>query len=155
MRYANALTSDQAKSTSQEALAKASSSPSDVSQVSLITLDKHVSEWLLTYKFCRQAMSTLTSLKGIGPATASAILSLTDPSGNCPFLSDEAMHAFGLVNKAGKLDYTTGNWSKLRESCQNKAEQLDDAQNSAEPTWTAVLVERAIWAEVAQRTADE
>jgi len=65
------------------------------------------------------------------------------------------MHAFGLVNKAGKLDYTTGNWSKLRESCQNKAEQLDDAQNSAEPTWTAVLVERAIWAEVAQRTADE
>lgn len=100
-------------------------------------------------------MSTLIGLKGIGPATASAILSLTDPSGSCPFLSDEAMHAFDLVNKAGKLDYTIGNWSKLMELCQSKAQQLNSSQKEDDPTWTAALVERAVWAEYVQRTNQE
>lgn len=94
-------------------------------------------------------MTTLTGLKGIGPATASAILSLADPSGQCPFLSDEAMHAFGLVNNAGKLDYTISNWSKLAELCQAKADTLNRDEEDGGIHWTAALVERAIWADSA------
>lgn len=93
-------------------------------------------------------METLTSLKGVGPATASAILSFGSLDGDCPFLSDEAMQAFGLTNKAGKLDYTLSNWKSLRTLCDDKAKQLNKFtvdQDSAE--WNAVLVERAIWAE--------
>lgn len=100
-------------------------------------------------------MMTLTNLKGIGPATASAILSLVDSSGNCPFLSDEAMHAFGLVNNTGKLDYTMGNWNKLKDMCQAKALQLHETQKDSEPSWTAALVERAVWAVAVQQTSDE
>lgn len=65
------------------------------------------------------------------------------------------MHAFGLVNKAGKLDYTIGNWNKLKDMCQTKAIQLNDAQGDTEPTWTAALVERAIWAVAVQQTHGE
>lgn len=100
-------------------------------------------------------MSALITLKGIGPATASAILSLADPNGSCPFLSDEAMHAFGLENKAGKLDYTIGNWRKLLELCQAKAQTLNEAQKSEDAGWTAALVERAIWAESVGNASDE
>lgn len=100
-------------------------------------------------------MATLTGLKGIGPATASAILSLIDPSGNCPFLSDEAMHAFGLVNKAGKLDYTIGVWTELKDLCQAKAQKLNDIQEGSEPNWTAALVERALWAATTTQTTSE
>lgn len=100
-------------------------------------------------------MTTLTSLKGIGPATASAILSLAEHSGRCPFWSDEAMHGFGLVNKAGKLDYTIGNWAKLDELCETKANALNKVSGEEDTDWTPALVERAIWADAAMQAAGE
>ncbi|KAL7005830.1 hypothetical protein EMMF5_004566 [Cystobasidiomycetes sp. EMM_F5] len=123
MRYANALDPQVVEKTTREAFTQAASDMSS-------------------------AMETLTSLKGVGPATASAILSFGSLDGDCPFLSDEAMQAFGLTNKAGKLDYTLSNWKSLRTLCDDKAKQLNKFtvdQDSAE--WNAVLVERAIWAE--------
>lgn len=121
--------------------------------------------WDLTLD--RQALETLTSMKGIGPATASAILSFGDLDGACPFLSDEAMYAFGIVNSKGTLDYTLDSWITLREACDKKAEELNASGNGTagvggeagdvQPSqndenddegfhWTPALVERALWA---------
>lgn len=98
-------------------------------------------------------MKALIVLRGTGPATASAILSLADSDGTCPFLSDEAMFAFGLANKAGKLDYTMPKWLQLFELCKSKAEELNEGQNDDERLeWTATLVERAVWADAVQQT---
>lgn len=102
-------------------------------------------------------MEKLTSLKGIGPATASAILSFAQLDGSCPFLSDEVMYAFGVVNKAGKLDYTLSSWQTIQKCCAAKAEELNEAiaaqekaeqeeEEDNEQPWTPALVERAIWA---------
>ena len=102
-----------------------------------------------------QALETLTSLKGIGPATASAMLSFGCSDGACPFLSDEAMRAFGIVGKADKLEYTLASWKRLREACAKKALELNgklkrEARESDESAdnemWTPCRVERALWA---------
>lgn len=96
-------------------------------------------------------MSELVSLKGIGPATASAILSWADPSSQCPFLSDEAMHAFDIVNSNGKLDYTMANWKRLESLCSTKAEELNGSlPKDSEFRWSAATVERAVWASTVQ-----
>lgn len=157
MRFANALTPEQAKDTSREALSQASTDPAAVS-TNLTrpgTPFRGKLTGLISAVLLYKAMSTLTRLKGIGPATASAILSLADPSGQCPFLSDEAMHAFDLVNKAGKLDYTIGNWNKLRELSEAKSDSLNKKSEKEEFQWTPALVERALWADTAMQAAEE
>lgn len=65
------------------------------------------------------------------------------------------MHAFDLVNKAGKLDYTIGNWNKLRELCEAKSESLNKKSEEDEFQWTPALVERALWADTAMQAAEE
>jgi len=95
-----------------------------------------------------EGMNKLTSLKGIGPATASAILSFGRPDEACPFLSDEVMRAVGVVNKAGKLDYTIKSWETIREKCEVKASELNKLRDDEDSDiiWTPVKVERALWA---------
>jgi len=124
MRFANALTAEEVKNTTRQAFIAARDNP-------------------------KEAMDTLTGLKGIGPATASAILSVASAEGSCPFLSDEVMLAFNIKNpKTGKLDYTIANWEKVRAKCSAKAEQLNKQETESEEGegWTAAKVEQAIWA---------
>lgn len=102
-------------------------------------------------------MERLTSLKGIGPATASAVLSFHPArTCSCAFMSDEALRFFGITATGkpdGKLDYTLKNWEKLQKSCMEKAEELNSQQEEGDEEqeeWTACSVERAIWTDAAK-----
>ena len=80
----------------------------------------------------RGALESLCTLKGVGPATATALVSLADRS--VPFLSDEA-----AVAALGVREYTLPAALGLTEALRDKAAALG-------PAWTARGVERALWA---------
>ncbi|PON65570.1 DNA binding protein [Parasponia andersonii] len=86
-----------------------------------------------------KALSELTVLKGVGPATASAILAAYAPH-VAPFMSDEAMEA-ALGNSK---DYTAKQYLLFAKKLQTKAEEL----SSEEMTLTPSDVERALWSSV-------
>lgn len=83
-----------------------------------------------------KAVSELTALKGVGPATASAVLTAYAPD-VAPFMSDEAMEA-ALGNCK---DYSLKQYLLFADKLQKKAKEL-----SAEgETFTPSDVERALW----------
>ncbi|KAI7747569.1 hypothetical protein M8C21_010283 [Ambrosia artemisiifolia] len=83
-----------------------------------------------------KAISELTVLKGVGPATASAVLAAYAPD-VAPFMSDEAMVA-ALGNSK---DYTLKQYLVFVDKLQAKAKEL-----SAEgEVFTPSDVERALW----------
>ncbi|KAL4458986.1 hypothetical protein ABPG75_013851 [Micractinium tetrahymenae] len=84
----------------------------------------------------KQALDALCVLKGVGPATASAVLEAFDPS--IPFLSDEAQQA-ALCTK----DYTVKAVQQLAVALRGKAKQLRAA---GERQWTAKEVEQCLFA---------
>lgn len=66
----------------------------------------------------------MTTLKGIGPATASAILSAVTEA--CPFMSDEAILSVpGLVAPKGKISYDLKTFRKFEEEIRGKCEDLN------------------------------
>jgi hypothetical protein len=82
------------------------------------------------------ANKKLCELKGVGPATASAILSSFDPE-QMPFESDEAVLAMGL----GKAEYT----AKFVENYRKKMSETLEADS-----WSGMDdLEKACWAWVA------
>lgn len=83
-----------------------------------------------------KAISELTVLKGVGPATASAILAAYAPD-VAPFMSDEAMVA-ALGNSK---DYTLKQYLLFTEKLQAKAKELSAKGGSFTPSDT----ERALW----------
>ena len=82
------------------------------------------------------ALTALCSLKGVGPATASAILALVSPH-FCPFMSDESLNM-----TATPRDYTAKSYLILRSKLIAKAKELSKSGKE----WTAVMVEMALWA---------
>ena len=80
------------------------------------------------------AMESLIELRGVGPATASAILAPLDPI-NCPFMSDEVLES--CTKK--KREYTMNAYVKMRNVLVMKAEQLGQG-------WTAEKLGKALWA---------
>ncbi|XP_078177657.1 DNA binding protein [Carex rostrata] len=83
-----------------------------------------------------KAISNLTVLKGVGPATASAILAVYAPD-IAPFMSDEAlMEAMGSAK-----EYTLKQYIPFAEKLQKKAEELSGEGEC----FTASDVERALW----------
>ncbi|KAG2692435.1 hypothetical protein I3843_08G053500 [Carya illinoinensis] len=83
-----------------------------------------------------KAVSELTVLKGVGPATASAILAAYAPD-LAPFMSDEAMAA-ALGNSK---DYSLKQYLLFADKLQTKAKEL----SSEGDTFTPSDVERALW----------
>ncbi|KAI4316578.1 hypothetical protein L6164_024548 [Bauhinia variegata] len=83
-----------------------------------------------------KAISELTVLKGVGPATASAILAAFAPH-FAPFMSDEAMVA-ALCNSK---DYSLKQYLAFVNKLQTKAKEL----SSQGASFTPSDVERALW----------
>eukprot|EP00898_Chlorokybus_atmophyticus_P000267 jgi/Chlat1/1240/Chrsp115S00754 len=86
------------------------------------------------------ALAALTELKGIGPATASAILSVYDDS--VPFMSDEAMAA-ALPGRS--IKYTVKEYQEFIRAVRAKAEALSSVKGGE--SLSACDVERALWSE--------
>ena len=81
-----------------------------------------------------QALKALSELRGIGPATASAVLMLIAPR-TSPFMADEAMEA---VPALGARVYTLPHYLHFSAAMAEKAATLGD-------DWNAELVGRALW----------
>lgn len=86
----------------------------------------------------RQALEELTSLKGCGAATASAILAAGNE--NMPFMSDEIL----LETQNQQKKYTIPAYLELMHTVQAKATQLSDGDGAQR--WTARQVEQAVFA---------
>ena len=79
----------------------------------------------------------LTTLAGVGPATASAVLAAAAPS-VYPFF-DELVAA--QIPHLGKVAWTLGYYARYADAIRARAAALG-------PDWTPVMVERALWAHV-------
>ena len=80
-----------------------------------------------------EGLDVLCKLHGVGPATASAILSVYLPM-EVPFMSDEAMDGIlGLPRL-----YTKAQFLQFQKSVINKANQLG-------PNWSPDMIEKALW----------
>ncbi|GAX75059.1 hypothetical protein CEUSTIGMA_g2503.t1 [Chlamydomonas eustigma] len=130
----------------------------------------------------REAVSQLTQLKGVGPATASAAVATV--CHHAPFMSDEALEAV-----MSKREYTLPAYMRLVEALQQKSKELNAVASKDAPllaagvvegglaassgpdmtqvddcyiaeagwngTWTAVWVERALWAAAVAPSSSE
>jgi hypothetical protein len=92
----------------------------------------------------KQAMAALTALKGVGPATASALLQAMNPN-FMSFMSDEAM----LV-ALGSKDYTAAKGMELLKALKKKAAELTklsggEKGGKRKEEWSVAEVERCIF----------
>jgi len=81
-----------------------------------------------------QAFNSITALKGIGVATASAIFAPFRPD-LIPFMADEVIDS---TYTTGKRDYTMKVYKHVRDSCILKAKGLGRG-------WDAEMVGKALW----------
>lgn len=82
------------------------------------------------------ALAPITKLKGVGPATASAILAAASP--DYPYMGDEALAAVG-----NKSDYTVNAYQALFKQLTGAAEQL--TQQGPDNPWTPKQVEECLY----------
>lgn len=93
------------------------------------------------------AVDALSQLRGVGPATATALLSAADAS--IPFLSDEAGIAV-----LGAREYSKPAALRVTRALRERAEELNEQERGGEgQQWTASKVERALWS--ASRAEEE
>lgn len=85
------------------------------------------------------AINALTSLKGIGPATASAILAAGYPE-YCPYMADESMLSTPGVEAT---DYTLAEFSNYSDQIKKLTARLNEMD--VEAKWTPHKVELALW----------
>ncbi|KAJ8903593.1 hypothetical protein NDN08_004697 [Rhodosorus marinus] len=97
-----------------------------------------------------KALKALEELSGIGPATASAVLSIVCPS-RCAFMSDEALAAAPALN--GRVDYTNKAFKLFQEDMISKSRQLEELSPHKQK-WTPVMVENAIWSSITRKQLD-
>ncbi|KFH45477.1 hypothetical protein ACRE_037060 [Hapsidospora chrysogenum ATCC 11550] len=70
------------------------------------------------------ALQVLTRLKGIGPATASLLLAVHDPT-RVIFFSDEAFYWLCRSGRKAPIKYNAKEYQELRTKAQELAERLD------------------------------
>lgn len=85
----------------------------------------------------------LATLKGVGPATASAAAAATEPS-IYPFF-DELVAA--QLPGLGKVAWTMGYYARYAEALRERAHQLSG-------DWTPVALERALWAHIGGKAGE-
>eukprot|EP00897_Mesotaenium_endlicherianum_P007256 jgi/Mesen1/6559/ME000334S05897 len=100
----------------------------------------------------KAAVNHLAVLKGVGPATASAILAAYAPQ-HAPFMSDEALQV-----AMGEAKYTLPFYLQFAAKLTAKAQELQALEEKAgagtgstQPPFTPSDVERAIWASYTNR----
>ncbi|XP_065066009.1 uncharacterized protein LOC135691933 [Rhopilema esculentum] len=87
------------------------------------------------------AIKELSKLKGVGPATASAIMCAANPE-QFAFMADEAMSSIPSF----KVDYTLPHYQKFMKILTDKAMLLNKKENQFE--WTPHKVELALWVDL-------
>ena len=93
----------------------------------------YISSSPITVSNIKKAFSILNTLHGVGPATASLILSVYVPK-YVPFMSDEAMDAaLGLPRL-----YTDAQFARFQDALSEKAKELGT-------DWSPDQVEKALW----------
>jgi hypothetical protein len=86
-------------------------------------------------------IATLAKLKGVGPATASAVTALAAPE-LYPFFDELVAEQ---VPSLGKVAWTLGYYARYAEALRERAAALG-------ADWTPVMVERAMWASIGGKT---
>lgn len=90
-----------------------------------------------------KAMTTLCELKGVGPATASLILSLANEHQG--FMSDESWLCLEALS-GKKVGYTPADWKRWRSAFQGRLEQWQKEENISSSSRDAKSLEKACWA---------
>jgi len=93
------------------------------------------------FKNLKAALDELCVLKGVGPATASLLLSVYAPD-LAPFMSDEAVQA--TASSMAKIDYTTPRYLQYANEIKTLRIQLNKGVAKGS-LLSAVDVERALW----------
>uniref|UniRef100_A0A7S2L4Q6 Uncharacterized protein n=1 Tax=Leptocylindrus danicus TaxID=163516 RepID=A0A7S2L4Q6_9STRA len=86
-------------------------------------------------RIIQNSIKAITKLKGIGPATASAVLCLYRPDIFC-FMDDEVIETF-----CDKRVYTLKAYVEMNDECRRVAHILGNDNNA----WSAHRVGRALW----------
>lgn len=86
------------------------------------------------------AIQSLTILKGVGPAMASAVLAAGAPE-YAPFMADECLLAMPNVDS---IEYTVQEYLNYSQQIQRVAERLNEEETKGK--WTPHRVELTLWA---------
>ncbi|CAH0719408.1 unnamed protein product, partial [Brenthis ino] len=87
------------------------------------------------------AMTALSNLKGVGTATASALLAAASPE-IAPFMADECIQAIPEMEGS---DYTAKEYLNFVKHIRNVCDRLNKEQNGCGKKWSPHMVELTIW----------
>lgn len=87
------------------------------------------------------AMTALSNLKGVGTATASALLAAASPE-IAPFMADECLQAIPEMDGS---DYTAKEYLNFVKHIKSVCDRLNKEQNGCGKKWSPHMVELALW----------
>ncbi|CAF1109195.1 unnamed protein product [Didymodactylos carnosus] len=98
----------------------------------------------------KSAIKILCELNGVGPATASAVLSIIEPN-QFPFMGDEAMNS---IPKLKPIKYTIEHYLLFVQEIRKKVQllQKNSLDNDNKQFWTANRCVQCLWSEKHSQT---